>query len=123
MILRQPISTLTDTLFPYTTLFRSKLNLRIIETDIADALGIDEHDELPIGHGQPQNEVGMEIARFEETDAAALAQVRSEEHTSELQSLMRISYAVFCLKNKNEPIIHNETIKTRQVVQSSDNIL
>src|SRR3546814_1797194 len=78
MILRQPISTLTDTLFPYTTLFRSKLNLLIIETDIADALGIDEHDELPIGHGQPQNEVGMEIARFEETDAAALAQVAQQ---------------------------------------------
>src|SRR3546814_2815914 len=82
MIRRPPRSTRTDTLFPYTTLFRSQR---------ADARGQgrirrDQHVEFPARH-LPRASVGG--AR------------RSEEHTSELQSLMRISYAVFCLKKKN----------------------
>src|SRR3546814_16503168 len=76
MIRRPPRSTRTDTLFPYTTLFRSAIRLL--------------------------KQVGD---RSSELDAQAslddLTGLRSEEHKSELQSLMRISYAVFCLKKKN----------------------
>src|SRR3546814_4000224 len=79
MIRRPPRSTRTDTLFPYTTLFRS--GLRAPRNDVQDV-------RVPRAHG---------CAR------AAEAIGRSEEHTSELQSLMRISYAVFCLKKKNSP--------------------
>src|SRR3546814_14518368 len=88
MILRPPRSTRTDTLFPYTTLFRSK------------ACGgkefRDRRDEALV---RLMIETG---ARAGEVVAMAVADVdlRSEEHTSELQSLMRISYAVFCLKKK-----------------------
>src|SRR3546814_7070733 len=80
MIRRPPISTRTDTLFPYTTLFRS--------VDISD-----EGSVLAIA-------AAVE-ARWGRCDI--LVNNRSEEHTSELQSLMRISYAVFCLKKKNKP--------------------
>src|SRR3546814_18657407 len=82
MIRRPPRSTRTDTLFPYTTLFRSKLAVDV-------AVGAIEH-QLAFAQGAPLDE--LEVQR--------LAQGRSEEHTSELQSLMRISYAVFCLKKK-----------------------
>src|SRR3546814_4604298 len=86
MIRRPPRSTRTDTLFPYTTLFRSRLNLVISSAWAGAAAG-------RIARRMPQKS-----AR------------RSEEHTSELQSLMRISYAVFCLKKKN-----NKSHKTRKV--------
>src|SRR3546814_2955146 len=81
MIRRPPRSTRTDTLFPYTTLFRSG----------ACALGIQERERLI---GQPAERHPNGIGRGDAEEA------RSEEHTSELQSLMRISYAVFCLKKK-----------------------
>src|SRR3546814_2088578 len=94
---RPPRSTRTDTLFPYTTLFRSIAMLhRPGDTDI----------------GQTQNLVFL--CRVVRLGIAFLAQpghsvdlilVRSEEHTSELQSLMRNSYAVFCLKKKIPPNI------------------
>src|SRR3546814_3084193 len=77
MIRRPPRSTRTDTLFPYTTLFRSALD--------TEHLG-------RIGRKQCEQPV----------DRDPLVAHRSEEHTSELQSLMRISYAVFCLKKKNK---------------------
>src|SRR3546814_1551837 len=83
MIRRPPRSTRTDTLFPYTTLFRSQL----------------ARDQSQITPSQSTNiqPSGLVITCRSSTDA------RSEEHTSELQSLMRISYAVFCLnKNKNK---------------------
>src|SRR3546814_1228194 len=83
MIRRPPRSTRTDTLFPYTTLFRS------LARDLADEL------ELPIGNAV---DFWTEASLF--SAAGLTAMVRSEEHTSELQSLMRISYAVFCLKKK-----------------------
>src|SRR3546814_2144009 len=82
MIRRPPRSTRTDTLFPYTTLFRSP--------DEAMRMG----DRIAI----------MQAGRIEQLDTPARVYARpgrSEEHTSELQSLMRISYAVFCLKKKN----------------------
>src|SRR3546814_3631709 len=80
MIRRPPRSTRTDTLFPYTTLFRSNVqhNLRMDSVSLhtmARRYLMSRIEKLPAGH-------------------------RSEEHTSELQSLMRISYAVFCLKKK-----------------------
>src|SRR3546814_17794413 len=98
MIRRPPRSTRTDTLFPYTTLFRSRFLQRRIGK-MRDPL---EDGEV----GQS----GNQAARHDDGLAAdAVGQGaeddekwrRSEEHTSELQSLMRISYAVFCLKKKN----------------------
>src|SRR3546814_1327893 len=80
MIRRPPRSTRTDTLFPYTTLFRSFERAR---------------DPCRIGRREPRR--GGRIDLFER---------RSEEHTSELQSLMRISYAVFCLQKKTNLHLH-----------------
>src|SRR3546814_1418771 len=97
MIRRPPRSTRTDTLFPYTTLFRSDFHAVFSVADIGpdrdcwicgvivlDRIGdqVDQHLAEPVGVGG-HDRLG-----------------RSEEHTSELQSLMRISYAVFCLKKK-----------------------
>src|SRR3546814_8231355 len=85
MIRRPPRSTRTDTLFPYTTLFRSKFEFS--KTEI-----------FPVGdYFSPTDAIGPG-GSFVYGSANPLA--RSEEHTSELQSLMRISYAVFCLKKK-----------------------
>src|SRR3546814_11136130 len=108
MIRRPPRSTRTDTLFPDTTLFRSlsqqpdTRDLRIgyfgASTGAAAA--------LVASTARPKS-VGAVVSRGGRPDlaGAALAHVRrSEEHTSELQSLMRISYAVFCLKKKNTMI-------------------
>src|SRR3546814_20788526 len=89
MIRRPPRSTRTDTLFPYTTLFRS---------GVADAAGDAELIDDFVGRLGVQRFV--EIVGLELVDEALYTQARSEEHTSELQSLMRISYAVFCLKKK-----------------------
>src|SRR3546814_9098367 len=92
MIRRPPRSTRTDTLFPYTTLFRSD------DESVADSGGRRKHGEEGGGFIQVDDKsvgFGNRPASFR----------RSEEHTSELQSLMRISYAVFCLKKKNYLII------------------
>src|SRR3546814_9165551 len=90
MIRRPPRSTRTDTLFPYTTLFRSLVGTiaKNIET-----LNLDEATSHPDFVHNP--ETGEELFH-----SLAGVPIRSEEHTSELQSLMRISYAVFCLKKK-----------------------
>src|SRR3546814_13979757 len=87
MIRRPPRSTRTDTLFPYTTLFRS----------VARQPARDRPPRLiqPVERGPVAAEHIVPLV-----DAAVIMTVRSEEHTSELQSLMRISYAVFCLKKK-----------------------
>src|SRR3546814_8249140 len=93
MIRRPPRSTRTDTLFPYTTLFRSILAIAAeIERGI-EPRRLPRGIEIPAEAQHPDRAVGPQ--------GGAL---RSEEHTSELQSLMRISYAVFCLKKKtNHP--------------------
>src|SRR3546814_4870103 len=110
-IRRPPRSTRTDTLFPYTTLFRSLRQL--------------------IAHERPVSALNACYSQFENIPAALVMEMlkgilkgqeindgvmphsyRSEEHTSELQSLMRISYAVFCLKKKKYStftIQHNNT--------------
>src|SRR3546814_4022121 len=97
MIRRPPRSTRTDTLFPYTTLFRSDDDHRQGEPDEQDS-----------ACGQANcHRVQLEKAallRFVVDDVE-----RSEEHTSELQSLMRISYAVFCLKKKKKNMNNDYT--------------
>src|SRR3546814_7598291 len=93
MIRRPPRSTRTDTLFPYTTLFRSigrgkrraRVGLVLDDLEVDAAIGMLEAD-ITLAEAR---------ARFSSV-------MRSEEHTSELQSLMRISYAVFCLKKKKK---------------------
>src|SRR3546814_6477159 len=86
MIRRPPRSTRTDTLFPYTTLFRSKHPV--------------EKGANPGGHHGAVATTFL-LTLTNPMTLLAFVGFRSEEHTSELQSLMRISYAVFCLKKKN----------------------
>src|SRR3546814_5784723 len=115
MIRRPPRSTRTDTLFPYTTLFRSRHHCR---AELQPAVGFRVLYGMPAlvgSHGRRKNasaavHVRAKVHRLV-LRVVMVAQVafhgnylyiiRSEEHTSELQSLMRISYAVFCLKKKN----------------------
>src|SRR3546814_5344515 len=120
MIRRPPRSTRTDTLFPDTTLFRS--------VDLGIGPGRFAYPDRALGGGELVHRRGRAVAQeiprqllarrtaadrqhpehIERDAAPALACRRSEEHTSELQSLMRISYAVFCLKKKTE---HTHKIK------------
>src|SRR3546814_2035738 len=95
MIRRPPRSTRTDTRFPYTTLFRSRtINIK---------LGSKSNGRLYIFRSLVSNRSKSSRKRS-----------RSEEHTSELQSLMRISYAVFCLKKKKQTNKHiNRTYNTK----------
>src|SRR3546814_1398121 len=90
MIRRPPRSTRTDTLFPYTTLFRSGLAHRLHRRSGLRAVDAGREGACPVG---PPLGLGAQL--WPPAD-----RLRSEEHTSELQSLMRISYAVFCLKKK-----------------------
>src|SRR3546814_6175976 len=93
MLRRPPRSTRTDTLFPYTTLFRS----------IGEILAENRQRPRLVGTTQGQARIQQNKA-FLRTERKIVVErrviIRSEEHTSELQSLMRISYAVFCLKKK-----------------------
>src|SRR3546814_7272439 len=101
MIRRPPRSTRTDTLFPYTTLFRSA----VVHHHAHQHQDADEGHDVELGAGDPEQ---PEHAEHREHH-------RSEEHTSELQSLMRISYAVFCLKKKNQKQKrHTNTTTTQQ---------
>src|SRR3546814_2685606 len=99
IIRRPPRSTRTDTLFPYTTLFRSghvERRCRLVGDQQCRVAGQGDGDHGPLAHA------AGELVRIGVKAAAGIgdADQRSEEHTSELQSLMRISYAVFCLKKK-----------------------
>src|SRR3546814_1531797 len=108
MIRRPPRSTRTDTLFPYTTLFRSAADRRLRRAAIRSA-----QRERAVGccrrGGRTQcryvarkgvTRTATHLRTPEQAEPARDKSNRSEEHTSELQSLMRISYAVFCLKKK-----------------------
>src|SRR3546814_9644684 len=103
MIRRPPGSTRTDTLFPYATLFRS---LRFQADEEADAGALEACRifvmlvEKVLDPGEGGQCVRKVVAAGELDDGVVVG--RSEEHTSELQSLMRISYAVFCLNKKTE---------------------
>src|SRR3546814_9588740 len=103
MIRRPPRSTRTDTLFPYTTLFRSQFHLDGLRQQLSprnyDSKFLHEPDR------QPQ-----------------CCNKRSEEHTSELQSLMRISYAVFCLKKKNNTFTLHSHLSFASHTAPNDNI-
>src|SRR3546814_1346523 len=100
MIRRPPRSTRTDTLFPYTTLFRSVLGEGAHPHHaVQSARRLVAMAGAEFRHAQRQVAVAGD-ALLEDLDVPGA--VRSEEHTSELQSLMRISYAVFCLKKKKE---------------------
>src|SRR3546814_5544332 len=93
MIRRPPRSTRTDTLFPYTTLFRSLRADFILMSELRELQAVYYNGGLP--------EAWVSInAKLVQMPRRAIVASRSEEHTSELQSLMRISYAVFCLKKK-----------------------
>src|SRR3546814_4869373 len=104
-IRRPPISTRTDTLLPYTTLFRS-----LLSCVIAEQLGVPD-----IVRQHLNRLVAADIPHLEDARAAACGlgkeagpeRMRSEEHTSELQSLMRNSYAVFCLKKREANIVEH----------------
>src|SRR3546814_1662996 len=103
MIRRPPRSTRTDTLFPYTALFRSLKNDRtLIMFTCGCLLSTVVHGRFTLYLSQYLLVV-EDSQRALQTMAALLAcnAIRSEEHTSELQSLMRISYAVFCLQKKS----------------------
>src|SRR3546814_9404161 len=115
MIRRPPRSTRTDTLFPYTTLFRSQVRFpRPIQEVSPAKVNKAGFTLVPVAAIAWQAYSGL----ADETGAAVPA--RSEEHTSELQSLMRISYAVFCLKKKNTITKHNELTNT-QYTHTRDN--
>src|SRR3546814_5257981 len=131
MIRRPPRSTRTDTLFPYTTLFRSAAAQAVVDritaagfSDYYIVAAGEEANSVALGlYGSEEparrHQAALHAAGFTEVRADAMGDApppvtwidvasatRSEEHTSELQSLMRISYAVFCLKTKKQ-------IKTR----------
>src|SRR3546814_5421600 len=101
MVRRSPGATRTDTLFPYTTLFRAGEFDRVGIERVAVA---HSGGNRPVGGLEYRAAMGEHrIAHprgAEQEDAGVPAIARSEEHTSELQSLMRSSYAVFCLKKK-----------------------
>src|SRR3546814_7316994 len=90
MLRLPPRSTRTDTLFPYTTLFRSARQLAA-GAAVGQPRPVAQHDAVP---GRACDDAGPALS--------GAGKIRSEEHTSELQSLMRISYAVFCLKKKTK---------------------
>src|SRR3546814_2109349 len=99
MLRRPPISTRTDTLFPYTTLFRSLHRLRRHAAKHFDAgLRGNVRDHMLVCIVDDE----VWALQLEPDCQRAILDHRSEEHTSELQSLMRISYAVFCLKKKQK---------------------
>src|SRR3546814_10483148 len=102
MILRPPRSTRTDTLFPYTTLFRSRISGS--SRTLRRAFAPDgAHKKC-----RPRPPTAPIPATSRRHHLETRSHMRSEEHTSELQSLMRISYAVFCLKKKINRIKKNE---------------
>src|SRR3546814_10631577 len=123
MIRRPPRSTRTDTLFPYTTLFRSAwlhLLLRAPDARLSRPVAGARFREQAVrqtrcGKAAPRRTRQAGLPGRSARDRHQYRRLRSEEHTSELQSLMRISYAVFCLKktkksttiNKNTRIRHN----------------
>src|SRR3546814_1401983 len=103
MIRRPPRSTRTDTLFPYTTLFRSAPNCASSGARKMAALARRQSSGTSRSRSVPLSAL------------CPIAGLRSEEHTSELQSLMRISYAVFCLKKKTQKKRHKQQRKNNIV--------
>src|SRR3546814_6547623 len=111
IIRRPPRSTRTDTLFPYTTLFRSPNHPKSscayfnLASTIRPGETVQLHDRSVLN----QRQLYLKSIDLD----PMFTEARSEEHTSELQSLMRISYAVFCLKKKKHQAKYNKTQKTQ----------
>src|SRR3546814_1884765 len=105
MIRRPPRSTRTDTLFPYTTLFRAMADRTT--SYFARSASASETSFLIFAAASRAAAAALRSSFLSAFDA------RSEEHTSELQSLMRISYAVFCLKKKNSSVYNYSHSKDR----------
>src|SRR3546814_7895253 len=114
MIRRPPRSTRTDTLFPYTTLFRSS-SYGAVDACRLHWVGrvSGSLQGAPSGNGRSQISAS---AAADQICGGGLVR-RSEEHTSELQSLMRISYAVFCLKKKKQEHTTHRAANTRLTIQ------
>src|SRR3546814_2112169 len=118
MIRRPPRSTRTDTLFPYTTLFRSHLR-PLDRAPCISAVRLRRNR----GPGRGSHDLRHDIAGRRRGGASprrprrllTRCGSRSEEHTSELQSLMRISYAVFCLKKKKKNTTQRQDITTSHI--------
>src|SRR3546814_5842177 len=111
MLRLPPRGTRTDTLFPYTTLFRSLVSDGPARVGEAARMGYGGAQQQPVA--EPVVENGLQVGEVVALPARAQGptasnrrfhRIRSEEHTSELQSLMRISYAGFCLKKKKDNI-------------------
>src|SRR3546814_7774386 len=110
-----PRSTRTDTLFPYTTLFRSRQNhesggaktfVAVSPAEPARVLGFYSISPGAVEFARVPADLTGKLGRYD-MPVFRLGRLRSEEHTSELQSLMRISYAVFCLKKKTHKDINS----------------
>src|SRR3546814_4332535 len=117
-----PRSTRTDTLFPYTTLFRSPAHRRLGRRRTMRAAARRGRRQLPFLYPQSP---GPDLCDLLAPRPASVAEQgrRSEEHTSELQSLMRISYAVFCLKKKkNKRTYHISTTLTHYKTKLTNSI-
>src|SRR3546814_8114493 len=99
MIRRPPRSTRTDTLFPYTTLFRSEVIGKIANVKTTIDAAVIQNPPTALAQVSISDQQ-MVVLNGRSSCAALDGRTRSEEHTSELQSLMRISYAVFCLKKQ-----------------------
>src|SRR3546814_5144374 len=123
MIRLPPRSTRTDTLFPYTTLFRSLIcrtrppsalsGRRLQQRD----LGTLEHGDVLARRNELRPRRFRPIGSDQTVGDGVIDDERSEEHTSELQSLMRISYAVFCLKKKKK---RNEAHRITNAERTND---
>src|SRR3546814_7318651 len=115
MIRRPPRSTRTDTLFPYTTLFRSPVHAARARDRHRRAADATTAQGRGVRHGTDER-------RHRQLRSAR--QYRSEEHTSELQSLMRNSYAVFCLKKKNThtPVKHSTELEQKCILETTNDI-
>src|SRR3546814_3435673 len=122
MIRRPPRSTRTDTLFPYTTLFRSELkscvgaSMSIIWPPTTPSLPA-ASARRPASRQRTSEDGWVSGDTMTPKANVSSASPRSEEHTSELQSLMRISYAVFCLKKKKKKLHQTHSVKQQQHAQ------
>src|SRR3546814_6609923 len=122
MIRQPPRSTRTDTRFPYTTPCRSILGIGEVAAPHAD---VDAVGQANRERRVERVDFALQVLRdarrearqaLDDLDGAFIAVVRSEEHTSELQSLLRNSYAVFCLKIKNYTLKKKENTHSEQLV-------
>src|SRR3546814_7466265 len=106
MILPPPRSTRTDTLFPYTTLFRSPSGDTALRNGVGRCwcwgLQRRQQGRHPVAQFEQRLQHDLVVGQLKYGPGRYWCGWRSEEHTSELQSLMRISYAVFCLKKKHK---------------------